>query len=89
MVTLTFELDIDATVKQPLTVHSVADAVVAQQLRGAMLQHASANAPLDVFAAAVLQDNRIDARALEQVRQHQAGRTGTDDRDLRANHQAG
>ena len=61
-----------------------ADARVAQELDGALLEHAGADPLLDVVAAAVLEHDRLDARTLEQPRERQAGRAGADDADLRA-----
>ena len=45
-----------------------------EEIDGALLQHAGAHAMLDVIAVAVFEDDRIDARAMQQMRQHQAGR---------------
>ena len=39
---------------------------------------------LDVLAAPVLEDDRVDALEVEQVRERQPGRAGADDPDLRA-----
>ena len=51
---------------------------------GALLQHARADALLDVLAAARLEHDRVDALELEQLRQHEPGRPRAHDADLRA-----
>ncbi len=69
---------------QPLAVHSLADARFAQQLGRPLLEHAGADPRLDVLTAARLEHDRVDAVALQQLAEQQTGRTGTDDRHLRA-----
>ena len=81
---LAVELQLDAPVDDPLALHTHADAGVAEEVGGALLQHPRANAMLDVLAAPVLEDDRVDALEVEQVRERQAGRAGADDPDLRA-----
>ena len=49
-----------------------------------LLEQAGADAALDIVAAAVLQDDGFDAREVQEMRQHQPGRPGPDDSDLRA-----
>ena len=49
---LAVELEIDPVVDDALAIHPLADAGVAQQLDGALLEHAGADAVLDVVAAA-------------------------------------
>ena len=63
---------------------TTADPRLGEQLDRSLLQHARADAVLDVVAAAVLEHDRLDPGALEQSRERQPGRPGTDDADLRA-----
>ncbi len=72
----------DAAVDQPLAAQAIGHAQLVEQLDSALLQHAGAHAVLDVRAAAVLEHDRLDALAVQQVRQDQAGRAGPDDGDL-------
>ena len=83
VVALAVELQVDAVVDDALAVHALADARVAQELDRALLEHARADAVLDVFAAAVLEDDALDPRDLEQPREREPGRAGADDPDLR------
>ena len=55
-----------------------------EQVDRALLEHAGADALLDVLAAAGLQHDRLDALGLQQLREHQSRRPGADDPDLRA-----
>ena len=48
-----------------------------------LLEHAGADALLDVLAAAALEHDRLDPFALEQPRERQPRRAGADDPDLR------
>jgi len=49
-----------------------------------MLDQPGADAVLDVIAAAILNDDGLDAGEMQQPRQHQAGRPCSDNADLRA-----
>ena len=51
-----------------------------------VLEHAGAHAVLDVLARARLQHDRLDAGALEQVREQQPRGPGADDPHLRLHH---
>ena len=68
----------------PSRLHALADADVDQQIGGPMLDQAGADAVLDIVAAAILDDDRLDALQMQQPRQHQAGRPRSDNSDLRA-----
>ena len=57
---------------------------LAQRLDGAVLEHAGTHPVLDVVAIARLEHHRLDALQVQQVRQQQPGRSGTDDRHLGA-----
>ena len=63
-------------------------ACVDEQIGDRLLEHAGANALLDVLPAAVLEHDRLDAFAVQEVGERQARRPGADDPDLRS-HQSG
>ena len=67
----------------PSRLQPLADAGLDEQVGGSLLEHAGADAVLDVLAAAVLEHDRLDPLALEQPRERQPGRAGADDPDLR------
>ena len=81
---LAVELQLDAVVDDPLPLQAVADTGVDEEVRRALLEHAGADTMLDVVSAAVLEHDGLDAFAVEQVREHQPGGTGADDRHLGA-----
>src|SRR5205809_347092 len=58
---LAVEYEVDAMVDQSLALQAVADTGLAEQVDGALLQHAGPNALLDVLAGAALQHDRFDA----------------------------
>ena len=80
---LAVELEIDPVVDDSLAIHPLSDAGVPEQLDRALLEHACADAVLDVLAAAGLEDDALDAGDLEQPRERQPGRPRADDSDLR------
>jgi hypothetical protein len=84
VVTLTGELEMDALVHDPLALQARADTGVAQQVDRPLLEHAGADAVLDVVAAPTLEDDAVDPGELEQPRERQACRAGADDPDLRS-----
>src|SRR5262249_54442728 len=83
VVPLAGELQVDAAVDDSLPLHALADARVAEEAGGSLLEHPRADPRLDVLATAVLEHDRVDAFQVEQVREHQPGRAGADDADLR------
>ena len=66
----------------PLAIHARAKSDLAQKRDGAGLQHAGANPRQHVGAALPFQHDAVDAVAMENMRQKQAGRTTADDRHL-------
>ena len=78
------ELHGDAVVEDPLAVHALSDTGLAQQLDGAVLEHAGADPVLDVVPAPVFEHDRLDSHPVEQVGERQSRRPGADDADLRA-----
>ena len=78
------EPQLDAVVDEPLAPQPLADADLVQQVDRALLQHARADPLLDVLAAPVLEHDGVDARQVQQMREHQSGGPGADDPDLGA-----
>ena len=70
--------------RHPFGIHPLADTGLAQRLDRAVLEHAGAHPCLDVGAVATFQHDRLDALQVQQLRQHEAGRSGADDRHLGA-----
>ncbi len=87
-VALAGELQLDAVVDEPLALHALADAGGGEQVDRALLEHAGADALLDVLAAARLEHDRVDPCELQQAGEREAGRPGADDPDLRAHQPA-
>ena len=84
------EAQLDAVVEQAFAAHPLADAGFGEEVDRALLQHAGAHAMLDVLAVARFEHHGLDARAVQEVRQHESGRPRAEDADLRALlHQAG
>src|SRR5262245_25845071 len=78
------EAEMNAVVEHRLALQTLADAGLDQQVGGPLLEQAGADAALDVGAAAVLQDDGLDAHKVQEVREHEAGGPGADDADLGA-----
>ena len=78
------EANLDPLVDQGLAVHPLAEAGLVEDVDRPLFQHAGADAVLDVLPAAVLDDNRLDAFAREQVREQEPGRPRPHDSHLRA-----
>ena len=76
------ELQVDPAVDDALPVQPVRDTRSLEQLDGALLEHAGANARFDVLAAPGLEHDRLDPRRVEKLREGEACWAGTDDRDL-------
>ena len=53
-----------------------------QEVNGWLLENASSYAVLDVVATTRLDDHRLDALQMQQMRKSQARRARADDRDL-------
>ena len=62
------EAQLDAVVHEPFAHHPRADAGRVQEVDRLLLEHACADAFLDVASAAVLDDDRVDACLREEVR---------------------
>src|SRR5262249_19486789 len=78
------EGEIDTVVEHSFALHARADAGLDEKVARPLLDQSGADAAFDVVAAAVFQNHAIDALEVEEMRQHQPGRPGTDDTDLGA-----
>ena len=87
-VALAARLQLDACVDEPLAAHPLADAGLLVELGDVVLEDTRPDPRLDVVAASVLEDDRVDPGDVEQLGQRQARRACSDDRDLRLRHGA-
>src|SRR5216684_4671343 len=78
------EGEIDPVVKHGFALHALADAGLGEEVARPLLDQAGADAALDIVAAAALQDHRLDALEVQEMGEHQPGRSSADDTDLRA-----
>ncbi len=78
------EAQIYAVVDEAFALEACADAGFFQQIHGALLEDTGAHAFLHVLAAAIFEDDRLDAVKVQQMRENQAGGPGSDDANLRA-----
>src|SRR5690606_9558822 len=78
------ELQLDALMKQALFQHSVAEAGFDQQIAYPLLDQAGPHTRFAVGAAAIFDDDTVDAGPAQQMRQHQSGRPSPDNSNLRA-----
>ena len=76
--------DLDARVHQPLGVQARADAGFVEHRDRALLQDAGADAAEHVLGRALLEDDVVDAGALQQLTEQQPGGARADDGDLGA-----
>ena len=80
------EAQLDAVMLETFADETLAHARAFEELHGTMFEHAGAHAMLDVVAASCLDDDRLDALEMQQMREQQSCRSGTDDAHLRAHH---
>ncbi len=80
---LAVELERDAVVDDALAVQPRAGADRAQQVDGALLEHARPDALLAVLAAAALEHDRFDPPAAQELGEGEPRRTCPDDPHLR------
>ncbi len=76
------EGEVEAVVHQALGLAARADAGALEELDGAAFEHARANAREHVLLRTALENDGVDARAMQQLAEEQPGRSGSDDRDL-------
>jgi hypothetical protein len=69
-----------------LALHPLAEPDIAQQLHGAIFEHAGADALEHVIPGLPLEHDAVDAIEMQHVGQQHAGRSTADDCDLRAFH---
>ncbi len=81
---LACELELDPVVDEPLALQSLARARLHEEVDDRLLDDPCADARLDVLAAPVFEDHRVDALELEEVAEREPGWTGADDAHLRA-----
>ena len=77
------EADLDPVVDEPFRIDPGAEPDRAQEVDDALLEDAGAHAGDHVLLRPVLEDDRLDALEVEQVREQQARRPCADDSDLR------
>ena len=83
-VPLACELQLDAVVDEALALEAISGFCLDQEVDDALLDHARTDARLDVLAAPVFEDHRVDALAVQKVTEHESRRAGADDAHLRA-----
>jgi len=66
-VTLSVEAQLDALMYEALAVEPIGEAELGEQVNRSLLEDAGADSLLDVLAAAVLEDDAIDALTLQEV----------------------
>ena len=76
------EAQLDAMMGQAEARETLTDAGLFEQVDGALLEQAGADALFDIAAAASLEHDRFDAGKVQQVREHQACGPRADDADL-------
>jgi len=81
---LTFELQVDAVVHEPFAIQASAQTQCAEQINGSLLEHAGAETAFDIRAVSSLDNYRVDAVMVKDVRECEAGGACPDDRDLRS-----
>src|SRR5436309_1219697 len=79
-----FECEKNTVVKHAFALHARAHSALNKEIGRPLLDQAGANAALDMSAAAVLENDGFYARTVQEMREHQTRRTGTDDPDLHA-----
>jgi hypothetical protein len=75
--------DVQADMAQARFLKPGADTHCHQQIDGALFENSGPNTVNHVLAAAILDDDRVDAVDVQQVPEQEPGRTGTDDSNLR------
>ncbi len=76
------EAQFDAVVHESLALHPPAHARLHEQVHRALLENPGPDAMFDVVAAAGLDDHRLDALLVQEVREQEPRWSRTDDADL-------
>jgi hypothetical protein len=66
--TLPVKANLDAVVEHPFAIHASADSGASQQIHSSLLQHAGANPVFAVIPRAKLNNDRVNAAKMEQMR---------------------
>ena len=77
------ELELDAVVDEPLALQPFARADLDDEVDVVLLDHARADARLDVLATPIFEDDGVDALPIENVPERETRWSGADDPDLR------
>ena len=83
-VPLSVELDLDAVVDEPLPSEAFADADVDEEVDRSLLEDAGPHPVLDVVAVSVLEHDRLDSFAMQQLGEREPRGPRAHDPDLRA-----
>ena len=78
------ELELDPVVDEPLPLQALTSACLHEEVDDRLLDDPCTDARLDVLAAPVFEDHRVDALALEEVAEREPRWAGADDAHLRA-----
>jgi hypothetical protein len=78
------ERQVDALVSKPEARQAIAEPGLAHEINRTLLEHPGAHALDHVLPVAILDDERIDAAEVKEVSEHEPGRAGADDADLRS-----
>ena len=81
---LAVDANLHAVVDKAVTVHARADARFVEEVHCHLFDHAGADAAEHVFAGVSLDNDVVDAVALEKLAEQQSGRPGADNGDLSA-----
>ena len=76
------EGELDAMMHEAVMMQPRRDADLVQQADGALFEHARANPPEDVVAVLALENDVVDAVAMQQLSEQQARRASADDGNL-------
>jgi hypothetical protein len=77
------EAQLDAVLDEALAAQPLVKPQLGEQVDGALLEHAGADALLDVLAVPILKHDRLDPAPVQEVRQQQPRRAAPDDAHLR------
>jgi hypothetical protein len=77
------EAQLDAVLDEALAAQPLVKPQLGEQVNGALLEHAGADALLDVLAVPILKNDRLDPASVQQVRQQKPRRAAPDDTHLR------
>ena len=81
-VAVSVDAQLEAAMLEALAGEAVAEAGLHHEVDGALFEHTGADGRLDGGAGAVFDDDAVDAFEVEEVGEHEAGRTGADDANL-------